>query len=108
MADFTRIYNAIHEEFDNRDLAMMVVQIYTINLTTKIKPKDISTPGRFTEKVIKKSKKLFWQYEDCDIDLAISLWQCIHSWENRQAMHGLGGCEKKTFKELLELNNISE
>ena len=46
MADFTRIYNAINEEFNNQDLAMMVVQIYTINLATKIKPKDISKIGR--------------------------------------------------------------
>lgn len=106
MADFVRIYNAINEEFDNPTLALMVVQIYTINLSTKIKPKDISNPGRFTEKIINKSKELFWQYSEANIELAILLWQCIHSWENRQAMHGLGGCEKKTFKELLELKDF--
>ena len=106
VADFTRIYDTIVEEFDNPTLALMVVQIYTINLTTKIRPKDISHPGRFTEKVIEKSKKVLWQSEDSDVELAILLWQCIHSWENRQAMHGLGGCEKKTFKELLELKEF--
>ena len=102
MADFTRVYNAINEEFDNRDLAMMVVQIYTINLTTKVKPKDIINTGRFTDKLIEKSKKVLWEYPIDDVELAISLWKCIHSWETRQTMYGIGGCEKKTFKELLK------
>ena len=93
MGYFTRIYNVINEEFENPDLAMMVVQIHTINLTTKIKP----------NKLIEKSKIVLWHYPIDDIELAISLSKCIHSWETRQTMHGINGCEKKTFKELLEL-----
>ena len=106
MADFDRIYNTIAEEFDNPTLALMVVQIYTINLTTKVKPKDIINTGRFTDKLIEKSKKVLWEYPIDDVELAISLWECIHSWETRQTMHGIGGCEKKTFKELLAEKSI--
>ena len=103
MADFTRIYNAINEEFNNPELAMIVVQIYTIHLTTKVKSKDWTHAGHLTEKVIKKSKKVLWEYPIDDVELAISLWQCVYDWEIGQSMDGLGGCEKKTFKELLKI-----
>lgn len=102
MADFTKIYNAINEEFSNPDLAMMVVQIYTINLTTKLKLSHLQESGKFTAKIIKKAKKVLWQYSSDDVELAIDLWQCIPNWASGQSMDGLGGCEKKTFKQLLE------
>jgi hypothetical protein len=102
MADFTKIYNAINLEFDNPELAMMVVQIYTINLTTKIKPSHLHEVGEFTDKVINKAKKVLWEYSCDDVELAIALWKCIHNWQIGQSMNGLGGCEAKTFKELLE------
>jgi hypothetical protein len=102
MADFTKMYDAINLEFGNPELAMMVIQIYTINLTTKTKLSHLQESGKFTDKVIKKAKKVLWQYSHDDVELAIKLWQCIHIWEIGQSMNGLGGCEKKTFKELLK------
>lgn len=94
--NYTNVYNAIAEEFSPK-LALMVIQILTINMTTKI-PKDIST---FAGKVEKKARKLLWEESRADVDLALALVDCVHSWEIGQSMHGLGGCERKSFKELL-------
>ena len=77
MADFDRIYNTIAEEFDNPTLALMVVQIYTINLTTKVKPKDIINTGRFTDKLIEKSKKVLWEYPIDDVDVSLAIYHLM-------------------------------
>ena len=94
--NFAKLYSAISEEFSPK-IALMVVQIVTINMTTKM-PKDIST---FAEKVEKKARKLLWEESRADIELALQLFVVCHNWEIGQSMHGLGGCERKSFKELL-------
>ena len=94
--NFAKLHSAISEEFSPK-IALMVVQIVTINMTTKF-PEDIS---RFAEKVEKKARKLLWEESRADIELALELCTVCHDWEIRQSMNGLGGCERKSFKELL-------
>ena len=94
--NFAKLYSAISEEFSPK-FALMVIQIATINMTTKI-PKDIST---FAGKVEKKARKLLWEESRADVDLALALVDCVHAWEIGQSMNGLGGCVRKSFKELL-------
>lgn len=96
--NYSYVYNAIAEEFSPK-LALMVIQILTINMTTKI-PEDVS---KFSEKVEKKARKLLWEESRADVDLAIRIYSVVHEWELRQSMQGLGGCTTKTFKELISV-----
>lgn len=105
MTKFNNIYDAILEEYEDAELALMVTQIYTINLTTKIKKKHLIVSGSFTEKVKKKAIKLLWEYDQDKVTLAIGLWDCIYDWELKQSLGGLGGCVKRSFKEIHKINN---
>jgi hypothetical protein len=93
-----RIFNAIKADF-GEEIALSVCQINAIHLTTKIKAKDIQG-GRFAARVTKKAQKLLWELSPEDFELVLTLWDCVYDWEIKQSLDGLGGCEKKTFKEL--------
>ena len=95
--NYSKIYDTIAEEFSPK-IALMVVQIITISMTTKI-PKDL----KLMSKVERKARKLLWEESRADIELALELFAVSHDWESRQSMNGLGGCERKSFKELLDI-----
>lgn len=95
------IFDQIRYEF-NEKIALMVVQIYTINLTMDMSKKDIWEDGHMTNKIIKKARKLFWNKDKKDIDLAINLWECIPEWKLNQQGKCLNGNIEKTFKYLLD------
>jgi hypothetical protein len=94
------IYNALCSEF-GPVIALSVVQINTIDLTLKYKAKDYKQESKRTERILKKAKKLLWELSQEDYDLAVSLWLVTYEWVISQSLDGLGGCEKKTFLELL-------
>ena len=93
--NYSKLYSAIAEEFSPK-IALMVLQIVTISMTTKI-PKDLN----LASKVEKKARKLLWEESRADIELALKIFECVHSWDTRQSLQGLGGCVTKTFKELM-------
>jgi hypothetical protein len=99
--NYKKLYDAVNAEFDD-EIALSVVQIMTINLTTKPKKKNITGEQSFRDKILKKAKKALWELSDDDFDLSVKLWGCVPSWNIRQDMNGLGGCTVKSFKELLE------
>jgi hypothetical protein len=95
--DHLRIFNAVREDFGDT-IALSVCQINAISLTTKVK----KSANSFTDRVIKKARKLLWELSDDDLNLAIDLWEVSSCWDTRQTMDGLGGCVKMTFKELYD------
>lgn len=97
---YKKLYDAVKSEF-NDDIALTVVQILTINLSTKVKKKDM-IEGGFRDKVLTKAKKVLWQVDNDTYELAVKIWDVYPSWDTRQSFHGLGGCTIKTFKELLD------
>lgn len=104
MADLTILYDAVVSEFEDTELALMVVQAVTVNLTTEVLEEDFTTKNSFGTRVEDKVRKLLWSYPQHKVDLAIRLWECYHSWDIGKGCAGLGGCVERTFKELLEIN----
>lgn len=104
-----KIYKQVSYEFDN-DTALEVCVFVALNLSTKISDKDFITPDRYTKKVIKKARNLFWEMSDERFEYIKSIWEVIHPWEMSEVMAelsdcdhlNLGGCEKKTLKSLIE------
>ena len=99
--NFKKLYDAVNADFD-AEIALSVVQIMTINLSTKPTKKNMTGEKSFRDKILKKAKKALWELSDDDFDLSVKLWGCVPSWNIRQDMNGLGGCTVKSFKELLE------
>jgi hypothetical protein len=97
-----RIYNELYQDF-GPVIALSVCQVNAINLTMKVKTRDWKS-GSFnrTDRVIKKAQKLLYELDQNDFNLVIALWKNVNVWQVGQDMDGLGGCEKKTFLQLLE------
>ena len=94
--DYHGIFKAISAEYPEH-VALAAIQIYTINLSTKPK-----LSGKFEQKIIKKANKLLWEMSTEERDIAINIWKVIYDWQTRQSLKGLGGCEMKTFKQLIK------
>lgn len=107
--NYNKFYDAVAAEY-GPEVALAAVQILTVNMTTKIKPKYLKTTGRFTEKIERKAKDLLWECDSQTLQQAMACWRVSQSWQTRQSLHlqGLGGCEAKTFKELIEAEGKSK
>ena len=101
--NYNKFYDAVAAEY-GPEVALAAVQILTVNMTTKIKPKCLKTTGRFTEKIKRKVKDLLWECDPQIIQQAFACWEVSHSWQTRQSLQGMGGCEAKTIKELVDEN----
>ena len=97
---YMRLFEAVQDEFE-LEIALCVIQISTIQLGLKPKLKELTGEKSFEERVITKAKKLLWETDSSIVDQAIEVWRVSYDWGVKQSMDGLGGCEKKTFKELL-------
>ncbi len=97
---FMNVWCAVADEFGN-EVAMLVIQITTIQMTLKPTMKELQAVKSFKARVIKRAKEVLWEQEPDRVEQAIDLWRVSYDWQIRQEMAGLGGCEKKTFKELL-------
>ena len=97
---FTEIHAAIHKDF-GAEVAMAAVQILAISMITKLKDSDLVGRTKWSDRVLKKAKKVLWETTKEDFEMAKACWSVIQSWEAGQQFHGMGGCVAKTFAELV-------
>ena len=97
--NYYTIFKAIKEEY-GEEIALTAVQIYTINLTPSFYTKDEFYENA-SEFLRKEARKVLWENDDTFF-LCWKVFGCIHEWESRQSLQGLGGCVAKTFKQLVE------
>ena len=95
-------FNKLIEEFDF-EFALKVVEFNVILRTTKIKNLN-DEENAFLNKCKKRfDKKIAWSGDDVDLIANVAM-ACV-DFELKEAMDGLGGCEKvNTIKELLKEN----
>ena len=97
---YNDIFKAVSTEF-SEEIALCVVQIMTIQMSLKPKLKELTGEKSFENRVIALAKDVLWEADNDIVDQAIQVWRVTHDWGVRQSMTGLGGCEKKTFKQLM-------
>ena len=97
---FMKVWCAVADEV-GIETAVLVIQITTIQLALKPTKKEMQGVKSFGDRVIKRAKEVLWDEDPKRVEQAIDLWRVSYDWQIRQEMAGLGGCEKKTFKELL-------
>lgn len=97
---YIRLFEAVSDEFGT-EVALCVIQISTIHMRLKPKLKELTGEKSFEARVIAKARDLLWETDSTIVEQAIEVWRVSYDWQIRQSMNGLGGCEKKTFKELL-------
>lgn len=102
--NFTEVYEAVSAEF-SPNIASGVVVALAINLSTKIKDKDLSIEGRFTRKIDMKTWDVLWEYSEDEIELIIKIRDIWSTFELSKSFNGLGDCRKKILKELVGLKS---
>lgn len=111
--DFTKIYKALKIEFNDHFLTSIVCGMIQLNCEKKTEDrhvlKHLIKDGCFAAELLDEFNSAFYvirtEWSET-YKTALDCWCVYYDWQCRQAMHGLGGCEKKTFKELIDnLNN---
>ena len=99
------VFNAVRLEY-GESLAVLALVIYTLNLTLKVKPKDMEMPGRYTKRLRAKVDAKLWQEEKADVQLAWDVAMQLHLYDTHQMFGkpggGISGCLPKTLKQLVE------
>jgi hypothetical protein len=102
--DTSDVFNAARSEYGDH-IALLVVAVCTINLTTKCKVKDYKDPGRYTARLKKKGEDHLWQEDDADVALAWSIGMVLYDYDLCRTFGkpggGIGGCLPKTLKQLV-------
>ena len=97
----SRVFDAVKAEYDEA-IALLVVVVHAIALSTKLKGKDFRGKGVFWNRVCTKARKHLWEETQEDFDLAVAITDALHEFESRIACEGLGGCTRATLREIVE------
>lgn len=95
------LFNDIINEGYSSEVALSVIQIMTINMYKKVKKSHIKKPGTFRHEIIVESKEMLYESSEGVVDDAIRIWDVLYDYEIRKDFNGIGGCEKKTIRELI-------
>jgi hypothetical protein len=96
------IFKQLAIEGFSEEVALSVIQVVTINITKPIKNKHLYGDRDYTAEIINNARTLLHGLPVEKFEEVIALWNCVSEWETRMIMQGIGGCEVKTFKQLLE------
>jgi hypothetical protein len=95
-------FNQIVAEGFKPEIAFAATQIYRYNCDKSVEDRHFAEKGLYTAE-LEAEALCCCEVNGEDYELAFKLSQVIQDYEFRQNNNGLGGCEVKTFKELLEL-----
>jgi len=98
---FIRVYKQLISEGFSEEVSLGVIQLLTINLVKPIKKKHLTKERDYSQEIIDTYKELSFELLDEDVKLTIKLWQSYTDWDISNSLSGMGGCQAKTFKELL-------
>ncbi len=98
--NFIKVFKEIKKDF-GEDVAIITSIILAINYSKKIKPKHLQGKGLFAEEVIKKAKTVLYSIDPEIVNTAITCWKCTPEFITTNDLEGLGGCKKKSFKQLV-------
>ena len=87
------------------DIALKVASMETIQLSTKIKKKDM-VAGAFGAKLIRKFNRAYWTMTIEECEEILKIVETCQSYEQRQDMNGLGGCVMMNLLDTLKLEGI--
>ena len=106
---FNRAFAAVKTEFDCWFIASIVCGMIHMNCEKKIEDrhvlKHLIKDGGFTAELLEEFEVSFYTIKAKWPDIykqSLECWQVYYDWQCRQSLAGLGGCEKKTFKELID------
>jgi hypothetical protein len=99
--------STMHELYQFASLSAMhqLISARTINATIKPKLKDLTIPGRFRKRCIKKLMKILGTSED----VTGQVYDCMIELSEREGiilLNGLGGSTVRPMKEILSQYNL--
>lgn len=99
--DNIKLFKEVEEDF-GIDVAIGVLQIYTITTTIKPTVNHISGKKSFEKKVEKKCKKILYSMPPGVFDICWEIVEVLPTWYVGQSLFGLGGSMEMRVKDLLK------
>ena len=89
------------------EIALNCVRLETLNFTLKVKNKDFTESGSYSDRLIKKfNKKICYNHTFEECQQFLEILQSCRAFEMRVSMQGLGGCEFQTLEQILKVNGL--
>ena len=101
---YTAMFNAIIKEGFSTELALLTTTLYLMNIDKEVTLDHLTMNGRFTEELVRSFRKRMWDEDEALVNEPIKIWEVIYDYDMAQTLCGLGGCERKTIRELMERN----
>lgn len=98
--NYSEIFTAIELDY-NKDIAMYSCMCIAVHLSIKIKKSDL-VQGKFTKRLNNKIDNLLWFLDTETKTTVLSCYRVAFTWQQRKDLRGIGGCEMKTIKQLIE------
>jgi len=105
---YPKLFDAIKSEGFSEEVALVATMMCLLNCTKKVKNKHMAKSGSFEKELLETFEKAFFEQSYDVVEEAISIWRVMYDWEVGQTLNGLGGCEKKTIRQLLEKRKNAE
>ena len=100
--EYKALFDQIVYEGFSIGTALSAIQILTLNNSVKPNMKDLKITGHFHERIKGKAKNLLWDLPKEDFELAFKVYECLPDFSMCQNLAGLGGCVKRTIREIME------
>jgi len=101
------IFSIIRNEF-TEEIAVNATILILINKTLMPYNEEMVNNGLYVERLKSQYVNVLWQLDKEKQDLCMKIWDVWHIFEIGHDMDGLGGCKKKTLKELIGIEQVDE
>lgn len=98
MVDCIKVFNEIEKDF-GKELALLTTIAYTIHCSTKPKKKELTGEKSYSERLNNEIKNALFEHYD-KLDEVLKIESVIYDFLTRETLEGIGGCVRKSIKEL--------
>ena len=87
------------------ETALNCIKLETLNTTLKVKNKDFTESGSYSNRLIRKfNKKICYDYTFEQCQQVLEILESCRGFEMRVSMGGLGGCTVFSLEQILKIN----
>jgi hypothetical protein len=76
-----------------------------VNRTKPVEIEHLDNDGSYENEIVDHVKDVMWAEDGLDVEMGIDVWKVLYDYEIMIALDGLGGCKRKSIRELLEENS---
>ena len=95
------VYNDIFKEFDDQEIALNATILISINCAIYPTDDELFTNGLYVDRLKEYFDTVLWELPQEKRELCLKIWKAHHTYNICKDLNGLGGCVKKSYKEII-------